>query len=413
MRITILTYGSRGDVQPCLALAQALQREGHEPLLALPASLANIADQMKIPAIALPGDVTKISKGLNQAGRNGLAMVRVIREVVEPVALDVARTAWLACQKADLIVHTFLFTLGAHAFARHLEIPDLSVQFFPMFIVSSSYPNMGFPLLPFGKGYHRLSHHLANFIFIWSQRLMYPRIRKYAHHFPQQLFWPFKSTGERNATPLVLAYSPTLVPPEPDFPAHVHQTGFWFLESSSVYRPPAELKEFLSSGQPPVCIGLGSMIHPNSKHLQRVLIEGVQRTGSRAIILTGWDEWRGIEASPELLFLRDAPHEWLFPRCAAIIHHAGAGTTAAVLRSGRPCVALPLAADQPFWARRLHAVGVCPPPLNADNLTAGQVSFALQMAIEDESIRRNALTMGDVIRRENGLQKTVEIINSL
>ncbi|GIV63600.1 MAG: glycosyltransferase [Chloroflexota bacterium] len=413
MRITILTYGSRGDVQPCLALAQALQREGHEPLVALPASLRKLADEMKITALALPGDVTQISKGLNRAGRNGLAMVRVIREAVEPVALEVARTAWLACQKADLIVHTFLFTLGAHAFARQLGIPDLSVQFFPMFIVSSDYPNMGFPLLPLGKGYHRLSHHLANLIFIWSQRLMYPRIRKYVHNFPQQLLWPFKSTGERNATPLVLAYSPTLVPPEPDFPAHVHQTGFWFLENSGVYQPPIELKEFLSSGPPPVCISLGSMIHPNSKNFQRVLLEGVQRTGRRVIILTGWDEWPGIEASPELLFLRDAPHEWLFPRCAAIVHHAGAGTTAAVLRSGRPCVALPLAADQPFWARRLHASGVCPLPLNSGNLTAEQVSDALWMAIENESIRRNASILGDVIRRENGLLQTVEIINSL
>jgi sterol 3beta-glucosyltransferase len=205
MRITILTYGSQGDVQPCLALALALQQAGHTPMLALPAALQAQAVELDIPVVALPGDIAQLSQGFNQAGKNPLWMVRVMKENLEPVAMEVARTAQLACQGADLIVHTFLFTLGAHAFARQLGIPDVSVQFFPMFVVSSKYPQLAFPVLPLGQIYNRLTHAIGNAAFTWTQRAMYPRLRKTSPNFPPHLAWPFASSGKRAATPLMLA----------------------------------------------------------------------------------------------------------------------------------------------------------------------------------------------------------------
>jgi sterol 3beta-glucosyltransferase len=411
MRVTILTYGSQGDVQPCLALAVALQAAGHAPLLALPGSSRAQADAMGLQAIALPGDIAKLSLGFNQAGKNPLAMMRTIQKNVEPVAIEVARAAWLACQGADLIVHTFLFTLGAHAYARQLCIPDLSVQFFPMFFASSSYPQLAFPELPLGRLYNRLTHHLSSAIFAASQRLLYPRIQKAVPGLPPHLPWPFKASGGRAATPLLLAYSPALVHPEPDWGAHVQPTGFWFLQTSPTYRPPAELVEFLAGGRQPVCVGFGSMIHPEAPGLQRLLLDGLRQAGQRAVILTGWDGWSVAERSPDRLFLQSAPHDWLFPRCSAIIHHGGAGTTAAALRSGRPNLVLPLAVDQPFWAGCIHACGASPAPLAARTLTAAQVAAAVGQALESEAIRRNAASLGAAIRSEAGLEKAIEIID--
>jgi sterol 3beta-glucosyltransferase len=411
MRITILTYGSQGDVQPCLALAVSLQRAGHTPLLALPAFFRTQANALGIPAVSLPGDIAQLSLGFNQAGKNPLAMMRAMQKNVEPVAIEVARTALLACQQADLVVHTFAFTLGAHAFARQLSIPDISVQFFPMFFASSSYPQLAFPELPLGALYNRLTHHMANHIFAWAQRAMYPRIRKAAPDFPPTLHWPFKQSAGRAATPLILAYSPALVPPEPDWGAHVQQTGFWFLDNSPSFQPPPELEEFLTAGPQPLCAGFGSMIHPNSYRLQRALLDGFRQAGQRAVILTGWDGWAAAEPGSDRLFLKSAPHDWLFPRCSAIIHHGGAGTTAAALRSGRPTVALPLAADQPFWARRVHTKGASPAPLDARALTAGQVATAVRQALESEPIRQHAAALGNAIRREDGLGKAIEIIH--
>jgi sterol 3beta-glucosyltransferase len=153
------------------------------------------------------------------------------------------------------------------------------------------------------------------------------------------------------------------------------------------------------------------MIHPDSHHLQRAILNGLRQAGQRAVILTGWDGWSAAEPGPDRLFLPGAPHDWLFPRCAAIIHHGGAGTTAAALRSGRPNVVLPLAVDQPFWARQIFACGASPTPLDVRNLTSGKVVAAVLQAIESESIREGASSIGMAIRGENGLQQAVQIIN--
>ena len=395
MRITILTYGSRGDVQPCLALASALRQAGHKPLLALPEFLRSQADDLGIAVVPLPGDIAQLSEGFSRAGKNPLAMVRTLQRNIEPIALDVARLAYQACQEADLIVHTFLFTLGAHAFARQLGIPDLSVQFFPMFNTSGSYPQLAFPEMPLGSIYNHLTHRLASATFLLSQRLMYPRIRKSAPELPPSLPYPFKSSAGRSATPLLLAFSPTLVPPEPLQDAHIHPTGFWFLDQAAAFQPPADLEEFLASGPQPVCVGFGSMIHPDLPRLQRLLLDGLSQAGQRALVLTGWDGWAAAEPGPDRFFLDDAPHRWLFPRCSAIIHHGGAGTAAAALRSGKPNVVLPLAVDQPFWAKRIHAFGASPPPLDPRTLTADQVAAAVGQALESESIHQRATLIGE------------------
>ena len=411
MRITILTYGSRGDVQPCLGLAVALQQAGHTPVLVLPGLFRSLADEAGITSESLPGDIAQLSEGINRAGKNLFAMVRAMKENIEPVAIAVARAARQACQGADLIVHTFAFTLGAHAFARQLDIPDVSVQFFPMFIASADYPQLAFPELPLGARYNRLTHHLGNAIFSLSQRSMYPRIRNGIPNAPTQLPWPFKESGGRSATSLLLAYSATLVPPDPDPGPHVETTGFWLWDKSNSYRPAPALVEFLAGGPPPVCVGFGSMIHPNSHRLQRALLDGLRKAGQRAVVLTGWDGWAAAEPGPDRLFLKSAPHDWLFPRCAAIIHHAGAGTTAAALRSGKPNVTLPLAADQPFWARRIRACGASPAPLDARTLTSTHVAAAVCEAIESQTIQQQAFVTGNAILNEAGLEKAIEVIN--
>ena len=135
-------------------------------------------------------------------------MMRVMKENIEPIALDVARAARLACQGADLIVHTFLFTLGAHAFARQLDIPDVSAQFFPMFISSTRYPQLAFPDLPLGPLYNRLTHFIGNSTFAWAQRAMYPRLRKAAPEFPARLPWPFIGLRRASRHPAAAGLQP-------------------------------------------------------------------------------------------------------------------------------------------------------------------------------------------------------------
>jgi sterol 3beta-glucosyltransferase len=155
------------------------------------------------------------------------------------------------------------------------------------------------------------------------------------------------------------------------------------------------------------------MIHPSAPHIQRAILEGLRQAGRRLVVLTGWNGWAACEPGPDRLFLPAAPHDWLFPRCAAIIHHCGSGTTAAALRSGRPSIALPLAADQFFWARRIHASGAGPAPLDVSHLTAAGVAGAVRQALNDPSIHRNAAALGAAVRSEMGLEKALAVIEQI
>jgi sterol 3beta-glucosyltransferase len=167
--------------------------------------------------------------------------------------------------------------------------------------------------------------------------------------------------------------------------------------------------DFLSEGEPPVCITFGSMVNRQMERLRSAVLEALKRTRQRAIILTGWGDW-GIPADDvSLLFLESAPHDWLFPRFNLIIHHGGAGTTAAALRSGTPSLVIPLAGDQPFWARRVDALGVGPGSIPLRSVSAETLARAIAAA-ESDAVRTRAQAAGRMLRSEDGVGGAVELI---
>ena len=150
MNITILTYGSRGDVQPFLALAIGLQKAGHTVKLAAPHRFVGFVAKHRVPFVPLAGDPEVISERLNNAGQNPLRMVHAMGEYIFSIADQVARQAFVACDNADLIIHSFLFTTGGHSMARKLGILDISVQTFPIFAHTHAFPPVSMPGLPPG-----------------------------------------------------------------------------------------------------------------------------------------------------------------------------------------------------------------------------------------------------------------------
>lgn len=412
MKILLLTFGSRGDVQPFIALGVALQRRGHAVQLAMPGVLSGLAEEFNIACIPLPGDVASLSRAFNEARGNLFQQIRAMQTHALAIAPQVLKTMLAHIPQADLVVHSFMFAHGAHTLARKHAIPDISAQFFPIFAPTPSFPSIGFPELPLGSGYNRLTHHFNTFLFYRLGAASYPLLRRKIPGAPSRLYWPFTPTPNRAITPLIFAISRHVFPAGTQWPAHVHTPGYWFLDESA-YQPPPALADFLSSGTAPVCIGFGSMLNPNAAEIQDKLLAALQRSGERAVILTGWDGWQSAQAcyaSPNLLFLESAPHSWLFPRCKQIIHHAGAGVTAAALRAGVPQIVLPLAADQPFWAKRMHALGVSPAPLSPARLSAEDLQAALRALDADPTYRDNAAHLGELIRAEDGLENAVKII---
>jgi sterol 3beta-glucosyltransferase len=411
MKITILTYGSRGDVQPFLALAVGLQKSGHTVKLAAPHRFAEFVAAYTVPFVPLAGDPEIISQRLNDAGRNPVLMVRAMSDYIFSIADLVARQAFAACDDADLIVHSFLFTTGGHSVARKLGIPDISVQTFPIFAHTRAFPPVSMPGLPPGFLSY-VGHWLHTQIFWQGGMIGFKRLRK-AHPevFDIDLHWPFTPDENRLMTPLLLACSPTVISrPDDWFSPHIHIPGYFFLDADETYQPPALLTDFLSNDEPPICVTFGSMIHRDAEKIYRIVLTALGQTGNRVIFLSGWGNLQNLSLHKNVLVLDSAPHDWLFPRCKAVIHHGGAGTTAAGLRPGIPNLVIPFAADQPFWGARVHAVGAGPMSIPVNKLTVERLVTVLG-ELDRDALRTSAQAAGRKIRMEDGVGQTVKFID--
>ncbi|MFZ5818662.1 MAG: glycosyltransferase [Chloroflexota bacterium] len=412
MNITILTYGSRGDLQPFLALAVGLQSAGHRVKLAAPHRFEPFVGAYRIPFAPLAGNPEIISQRLNDAGANPIRMVRAISDYIFSIAGQVTRQASAACDDADLVVHSFLFTTGGHALARKRGLPDVSVQTFPIFAPTRAFPPASMPGLPPGLPCY-FGHWLHTQIFWHGGDIGFRRLRKAdPETFDLDLRWPFTPDGNRFATPLLLACSPTVIPRPDDWRApHIHIPGYLFLDAPESYRPPAALSDFLAAGEPPVCVTFGSMIHRDAGRIYRAVLAALEQTHNRAVILSGWSDLQTISLPESVLVLDSAPHDWLLPRCKAVIHHGGAGTTAAGLRAGIPNLVVSFAADQPFWGARVHAIGAGPRSIPVGKLTTGKLVAALAEA-EGDALRSGAQAVGRMIRAEDGVGAAVKVIEA-
>ena len=179
---------------------------------------------------------------------------------------------------------------------------------------------------------------------------------------------------------MLSAYSPRIIPHAADWPATVAVTWYYFLDAQIDWQPSPALQAFLAAGAPPVYIGFGSMAGRNPEQLATLVLEALAQSGQRGLLLTGWGGLRP-ETVPDSVFVVDsAPHCWLFPRMAAVVHHGGAGTTAEGLRAGVPSVIVPFVLDQPFWGARVKALGLGPDPIPHKNLTADRLARAIHSA---------------------------------
>ena len=410
MNISILTYGSRGDVQPFLALACGLQARGHVVKLAAPHKFEEFITSHGIAFVPLAGDPEEISRLINNAGVNPLRVVMSMWNYIFSIAPQVSRTAFPACEGADLIIHSFLFTVGAHSWAREHGVPDVSVQTFPMFAPTYDFPNVSMPNISPGV-FSYFSHWLATQIFWCGGNGGYGPARRANPDipFPKKLYWPFDNRPLHLRTPLLLAYSPGILRRSSDWSDHVHVTGYYFL-TEETYQPPDELSAFLDEGDAPVCVSFGSMVNRKAESIDQIVREALKKTNNRGVILSGWGGVKR-QSSKDLLYLESAPHDWLLPRCKMIVHHGGAGTTSAGLRAGVPNVVVPFTADQPFWGNRVNAIGVGPKPILVKNLSVENLTQAIAEA-ESSTTRKRAQFIGQSIRSEKGIDNAIMLIES-
>lgn len=207
---------------------------------------------------------------------------------------------------------------------------------------------------------------------------------------------------EARGWPAFYGVSRALLPDFDDWPPTARVTGTWWAAVPAGWEPDARLREFLDAGEPPVFVGLGSRSLAEPERVRTAIRDGLRRAGVRGVVQSGWAGLDLGDGSDGVLTVGEVPHEWLFPRMAALVHHCGAGTTAAGLRAGTPTVGVPVLADQPFWASRLVACGASPEPVSLRRLTAERLATAVVAATRDVRYRRRAEDARRIMESEDG-----------
>jgi sterol 3beta-glucosyltransferase len=410
-RITILTYGSRGDVEPFVALGVGLRSAGHTVRLAAPAPFAALAGSYELDFAPIQGNPDELAQAFaDRAGLSWPRMVVSMAQHVLPLAREAFRSLENAARDADLIVHSFLMTDAGHTLARSRDVPDISAQFFPIFLPTSAFPAVALPDLPLGGVYRRGTHTLNTAMFRYGARILYRMVRRSTPELPALAPWPFPNKGE-GTTPILFAYSPHVLPHPPDWPPYAHVTGYWQLPPQPDWVPPDELARFLESGPPPIYFGPGSMRTEKLQDLLRIAVESARACGQRVLLGVSDDMLAEDLLGVDVFAAAGVPHAWLFPRMCFILHHGGAGTTGAAAAAGVPSTATPFSADQAFWARRIHHLGLGPAAPPARRLKGDRLEAIINEALTNPDYQRNATILGEHIRREDGVSHAVEIIH--
>ncbi len=416
MKILIMTLGSRGDVQPYLALANGLVKAGHDISFCTCGGFEQEVQAIGVPFLPIRNDIldfldTAAGHSVMEEAAGITGVIRTwlkLKKLMKPIQQGVIEDCWDAVQKTSPDVIVFHpKTFGAPSFAEKCGANAVLVTPFPAFVSTGEFPAAGFPALPLGRWYNRLTYRIINALFSRMSGSYVEAWRSDNGLAPLTDGLSLLRMPDGDPLPVLHAYSPSIIPNPDDWPEQAMATGYCFLEQESSWTPDPDLARFLEKGPPPVYVGFGSMTGKDPKRLTHTVIEALDEAGYRGLLATNWGGLADVSLPDHIYRIREAPHDWLFPKVAAAVHHGGAGTTAAALRAGIPSVICPFFGDQPFWARRISELGVGTGPLPQKTLNPKMLASAIRRVLEDENIRQKAAGFGTLIRAEDGVRSAV------
>jgi len=413
MHLTILAAGSRGDIQPYLALGVGLQAAGHRVRFAAFRNFAPFVNSYGLEFAPVEADFQAImggddGQGLVASGGNFLQLARGIGRVVGPILTQIGNDFWRACQGTDAIISGLNgMPFFGFEYAEKLCVPCVNASVVPL-NATRAFANPMWPLhWRLGGTYNLLTHRLAGFT---GWQLFGKVINQWRQTTLELPPLSQRAAADRvDQLPMLFGLSPRVLPKPIDWPDHFHLTGYWFLPRSIDWHPPDDLVRFLEADDPPVCFSFGSMTDRNSAAITQTVMAALKKVDRRGILVTAWGGLRSVETTDRVFVIDSVPFDWLWPQCAAVVHHGGSGATSAGLYAGVPSIVVAFFADQPFWGRRIFELGCGPKPIRRKRLTVDCLADAVTIALTDKALHRCAAVLGEQIRAEDGITRAIEL----
>jgi UDP:flavonoid glycosyltransferase YjiC (YdhE family) len=403
MHITLLALGSTGDILPYTALGKGLKDAGYQVRFVTFEGFASTVKKLELDFHPIPGDPRSL---VARGGTNIFTMAQSFGSVAYEYTQALSAPH---LRETDLIINQLPGGIFGYDLAEKIGVPMVMAAVIPL-ARTKTFPMMGFPQINL-PGYNQITYTLSE-IAAWgimgrainqwrTQELRLPSLSRKAY---------FGQDGTGSS--LVLkGFSSRVVERPLDWGRQIHITGYWFPEEPE-WAPPPDLVKFIEKDQPPIFIGFGSMPVKDPVKTTQVILQAIKKTNQRAIIHEGWSGLGNIDLPDAVYKIDYAPYGWLFPKMGMVIHHGGSGTTAFALRAGVPSCAVPLIGfDQIYWGRRITALGVGPPPIPLRKLNVNNLSEIILQGVEDQYMHNNAVALGDMIRKETGIENAVRVID--
>jgi sterol 3beta-glucosyltransferase len=413
MRVLIATVGGRGDVAPFTGLGAAMRAAGHSVTVATNDAFEGLVTGCGLEFRSLPGSQRVLDDSRWLQGKAGSASpVRMIRLLAEHVRRLHGGILAVARQDApDVLALTGITALGGYHVAEGLGLHGMGLQLQPM-TPTKEFP----PSFVAARSLGRLGNRAAGMAAAATLAL---GLAGSARQIRRELGLPPRSAREAvlgypdaRRWPVFHGFSPAVVPRPADWPDSYQVTGYWWPARPAGWNPPADLEKFLDSRPSPVFFGFGSVTPDDTGDLTELAAAAGRQAGVRLVIQAG--QAPSADRSPgDSIVIGDVPHDWLFPKMAAVVHHAGGGTTAAGLRAGVPAVTVPHIGDQPFWAARLAALGAGPPPIPRRQLSVPVLAAAIRDAVARPSYRTQAEAMAKRLASEDGAAPVIHMLARL
>ncbi|MEL6270321.1 MAG: glycosyltransferase [Chloroflexota bacterium] len=416
MHVLLLAFGSRGDVQPILALAGGLQSAGYAVSIGAGINFKDWIEGAGFRYAPFSTDMHALMQSeagrrwIEQSSRNPIAGLKFMRQMMDDVSDDTNAELLAACEDADVIVSGLPVFPMAAAIAEKYGKPHIRTMFVPM--KPTRYPELSiFPYSPKRPSFLNVVAGYVGINFLWSVPKQATNELRERLGLKKWGYWGYARAW--NQTPTLYGLSTHTVPPADDWPGENAVTGYWFWDDHGEWQPSPELLAFLESGPPPVYVGFGSMSSSDPAGTLKIVVDALEKSGQRGIVYRGWADMSADDLPENIFSLDGAPHDWLFPQMAGVVHHGGAGTTAAALRAGVPTTIVAHMADQPYWGRRTVELGVAPTFIPRHKLSVDTLAEAITAMVTDDGIKQRAADLGKKIQAENGVENAVKALGEM